>query len=172
MTAIVGVLCRDGLVIGADSSATFAAGTIKTVEQPVEKLTITGNCVITAGTGQFGMLQRFNHIVAEAYTKGKLFAGQTHPIMVAKTLCRDAIADFIFTSAQQGSFGALIGFPVNNEPFLCEFAERDFQPEFKDKNMWYGSMGSGQLITDPFLALIREVFCAAVCRRYRTPRLL
>ena len=57
-----------------------------------------------------------------------------------------------------GQYGALVGFPIGNQPFLCELAVADFQPEFKDKGIWYVSMGSGQPITDPFLALMRSVF--------------
>jgi 20S proteasome alpha/beta subunit len=31
MTAIVGVICKDGVVIGSDSAATFAAGRQNTI---------------------------------------------------------------------------------------------------------------------------------------------
>lgn len=57
-----------------------------------------------------------------------------------------------------GQYGALVGFTLGDKPFLCEFAVADFQPEFKTEMMWYGSMGSGQAITGPFWALMREVF--------------
>jgi len=52
----------------------------------------------------------------------------------------------------------LVAFPINTDFFLCEFQLSDFQPEFKDKNLWYVSMGSSQPITDTFLAFIRDVF--------------
>ena len=51
-----------------------------------------------------------------------------------------------------------MGFSLAGRPYLCEFPVSDFQPEFKTEMMWYCSMGSGQPITDPFLALMREVF--------------
>ena len=38
MTILIGVLCKDGVVIGADSSATFDAGGIRTIEQPTKKI--------------------------------------------------------------------------------------------------------------------------------------
>ena len=39
------------------------------------------------------------------------------------------------------------------------FALADFQPEFKTlEGIWYGSMGSTQFMTDPFLGLLRDVF--------------
>jgi 20S proteasome alpha/beta subunit len=52
MTAIVGILCRDGLVIGADSSTTFASSVgSPIIEQPTEKLSLISDCIIVAGTG-------------------------------------------------------------------------------------------------------------------------
>jgi hypothetical protein len=156
VTAIVGVLCRDGIVIGADSSATFGQGPqFKTIEQPTEKCHVIGGHIIVAGTGEIGLDQRFCKIVKEAWESTK-FRGSE--IDVAKFLATEAIKDFQSTYAQQGSYGALIAFPVNHKPFLCEFALTNFQPELKTGHLWYCSMGSGQAITDPFLALIREIF--------------
>src|SRR5262245_44873768 len=102
MTAIVGVLCRDGLVIGTDSSATFGSGNLRTIEQPVEKLTIVGGTVIIAGTGQVGMGQRFNHIVEAAYEE-KLFA-RADQFGISRELCKRGIGDFTYTSAKQGQY--------------------------------------------------------------------
>lgn len=155
MTAIVGVLCRNGLVIGSDSSVTFAAGQLRTIEQPTEKLTIVANTIIIAGTGQVGLGQRFNRVVEQAHAD-RVF--RNHQIDVAKELTKRAIADFSSTSATKGQYGALVGFLLNQKAYLCEFSEVDMQPEFKDERVWYCSMGSAQPITDPFLALMREVF--------------
>lgn len=57
------------------------------------------------------------------------------------------------------------------EPALCELPRGSmhpgiqmpgpaFQPELKDPkdHLWFASAGSGQPITDPFLALFREIF--------------
>jgi 20S proteasome alpha/beta subunit len=157
MTAIVGVLCRDGVVIGTDSSATFASALGQpTIEQPTEKLQIVTGTVIIAGTGQVGLGQRFGHIVEKAYAD-KVFVGGQHHTDVGKELCKRAIADFSSTSANK-EYGALVGFPLGDKPYLCEFPSSDFQPEFKTEGIWYCSMGSGQPITDPFLAFMREVF--------------
>ena len=40
MTSVVGILCKDGVVVGTDSSATFDNGQIRTIEQPFEKIEI------------------------------------------------------------------------------------------------------------------------------------
>jgi len=158
MTAIVGVLCRDGLVIGTDSSTTFSSGIgPPTIEQPTEKLKIFSGTIIVAGTGQVGLGQRFGRIIEVAY-EDRVFRGTQHHTAVGTELCKRTIADFASTQVKQGGYGALVGFALGDKPYLCEFPVSDFQPEFKTEKMWYCSMGSGQPITDPFLALMREVF--------------
>jgi 20S proteasome alpha/beta subunit len=157
MTAIVGVLCRDGLVMGTDSSATFTAGVVPTIEQPTMKLSVYADSIIVAGTGEIGLGQRFGLVIEEGYQQN-LFKSTQHHIKVGTELCRQAVQDFASTNVKQGSFGALVGFPLGSKVYLCEFATSNFQPEFKTETIWYCSMGSGQAITDPFLALMREVF--------------
>lgn len=156
MTAVIGVLCSDGIVIGTDGSATFSTGSMPTIEQPTEKLRIVDGRVILAGTGSVGFSQRFNRIVQDQY-QNKLFSKADH-IEACKVLSRAAIEDFRSTYMNPGKYGALLGFAKSGRPYLCEFAVADFQPEFKDKGIWYVSMGSGQSITDPFLGLMRSVF--------------
>ena len=155
MTAIVGIACADGVVIGADSAATFTAGQHRTIEQPTDKLDIVADQVIVAGTGQIGMGQRFCAVVRKLWTDG---AARNGAIEAVKAFAREAIADFGSTQAPKGQFGALVAFPSGGLPHLCEFAVSDLQPELKSERLWYVSMGSGQLITDPFLGFIREVF--------------
>ena len=155
MTAIVGLFCKEGVVIGADSASTFVAGNMRTIEQPTEKIYIIDNQVIVAGTGAMGLTQRLCGVVEKAW-KEKAFKGTA--VEVGKMLCRGAIQDFSSTGVKQGEFAAMVAFPVQHKLELCEFALSDFQPEFKTDKLWYCSMGSGQLITDPFLGLFREVF--------------
>lgn len=157
MTAVVGVLCSDGVVVGTDSSATFSAGQrVKTIEQQTEKIDIIGNCVILAGTGEIGFGQRFCEIIKQYWDKKEF---SRPPIETGKILSRSMIEDLGFTHVSQGErYGALVAFQIERKPYLCEFAVNDFQPELKNEKIWYVSMGSGQTITDPFLGFMREVF--------------
>lgn len=158
MTVLVGILSRDGVVLGADSSATFGPRQgHPTIEQAVQKVFVVQNRFILAGTGQVGAGQRFTAAVDTAWT-GKRFSGLSTPTDFAKTLCKVGIEDFASTEMKQGSFGGLVAFPIKNQHHLCEFAVQDFQPELKTPTMWFSSMGSGQPITDPFLGLMRRVF--------------
>jgi hypothetical protein len=156
VTSIVGVFCKDGVVIGTDSSATFSTGNIATIEQPYEKIRIISNRVIVAGTGQIGLGQRFNNVVQKSHDL-KVF-DKNSALDVARILARESIKDFAETHVDRNQYGALVAFPTGSKCNLCEFAIKDFQPEMKNEKLWFVSMGSGQLITDPFLAFIREVF--------------
>lgn len=156
MTAVVGILCKDGVVIGSDSSATFSAGALRTIEQLTKKIHIISNKIIIAGTGQVGLGQRFCGIVQQAYDN-KIFNENNH-LEVGRFLSQATIQNFSTTRCPLGQYGALLAYSVDEQFFLCEFALKDFQPEWKDENIWYVSIGSGQLITDPFLGLMRRVY--------------
>jgi len=156
MTSIVGVLCKDGVVIGSDSSATFAYGVRPTIEQPIKKVDIIEKNVIVVGTGQIGLDQRFTEIVKEAYSN-KLFSQKPY-IEIGRSLAQSAIDNFASTRCEKGQCGALLAYATGDKFFLCEFAVADFQPEWKNENIWYVSLGCGQPITDPFLGFMRRIF--------------
>lgn len=161
MTALVGFFCKDGVVIGADSAATSAAafgksGSMPTIEQQVEKLCIVAGKVIIAGTGSVGLGQRFCEQVSSFYDE-KGFARGT-PISSATDLSSRTIKNFGLTNAQQNEYGALVAFPHSKTHHLVEFEIRNFNPELKDKQMCFVSMGGGQLITDSFLGMLKRVF--------------
>jgi hypothetical protein len=156
MTVIVGLRCSDGVVVGADSSATFGPhAMMKTIEQAVQKVFVIEDRYIFAGTGEVGLAQRFEAVLKKAHLEKRLRGSH---IEVGKEICRASREDFGSTGVEKGHFGALVAFPVNKETHLCEFAITDMQPEWKGGKMWFSSMGSGQAITDPFLGLLRKVF--------------
>ena len=156
MTVIIGVLCQDGVVIGSDSSSTFVTKTIRTIEQKCQKVFVVNNNIILSGSGQIGLGQRFMAIV-ENFSRQKDFIPLT-PLDKCTNLCAQAIKHFVSTNVQTGQYGALLAFPSQNNHYLCEFAETDFQPELKNKKTWFVSIGSGQPIADPFLGLMKKVF--------------
>jgi hypothetical protein len=79
----------------------------------------------------------------------------------AKALTVLAKQDFQSTGQPLGQYGALVAFAQNGKFHLVEFAIDGFQPEFKESRSWFVSMGSGQLIADPFLGLMRRAFSPA-----------
>lgn len=157
MTAIVGILCKEGVVIGSDSSTTFVAGQNPTIEQPSKKINIIDNRYIIAGTGSVGLGQRF------IYEVKNFMDSSTHrkqePVEICRQISQNSIKNFISTQAPMGGYGALFAFGANGNKFnLCEFEIKNMQPELKNDKLWYVSMGSGQNITDPFLGFIRKLF--------------
>ena len=156
MTSIVGILCQDGVVVGADSSVTIApvAGH-SLIEQPFEKIDIIENHVILVGTGQVGLGQRFRAVVQKAWPKK---FKENDALTIGKILAGETIKDFMETNVHQQSYGALVAFPCFGKPYLTEFGLQDFQPEMKTEKLWFTSMGSAEHITDTFLAFLREVF--------------
>ncbi len=160
MTALVGILCRDGVVIGSDSSSTFGVSpNFRTIEQITKKIQIIGDRVIVAGTGEVGLGQRFCYLVHSCWEgEGHSKFRQQAIIAMVTAFAKVGIDDFAKTGVQRGSYGSLMAFPCEKRLNLCEFATATFQPEMKTPDMWFVSMGSGQPITDPFLALLRRVF--------------
>jgi hypothetical protein len=157
MTALMGIICSDGVVMGSDSSATFAANPqFRTIEQKTKKIEIIEDRVIVGGTGEMGLGQRFCEVVRQLWSKPdfrRLAAQQ-----MVKEFSKAGSDDFAYTQVQKGTYGALIAFPCGKTFHLCELQITNFQPELKNVNMWFVSMGSGQPITDPFLALLKRVF--------------
>jgi hypothetical protein len=127
-----------------------------TITHTARKIEIVATNVIVAGAGQVGLGQRFGARVANLWNANKLSGGT--PIDAATTIAKEAVADFASTGVQPGKFGALVAFPKENAANLCEFAMADLQPEFKTKKAWFVSMGYGQSLADPYLALMRSIF--------------
>ena len=160
MTSIVALRCSDGVVIAADSAVTFGGGQVSTIEQHTsQKMRLVGDSMIVAGTGQVGLMQRFYAAIEAAHKTGA-FKGLKSGIEVVKRLADICIRDFNETHLHKADFSALVAFSISGEPFLCELdGDSGFQPELKDPfDIWYVSKGAGQSITDPFLALLNEVF--------------
>lgn len=173
MTVLVGILCDDGVVIGADSAETLVHGAaFTTIEIPgAVKIQIIGSSVITATSGSVGLAQRFNKIMLALNNGGDLRMADV--IEQGTFISEKIINDFRRTiSARQQQpqngwgIGALVALPLNAKPELFEFDPIQFHPERrgdpgqdgKDRTSRIVSMGSGQVIADPFLGFIRNLF--------------
>ncbi len=164
MTAIVGVICSDGVVVGSDSAASFGFGNSRTIEQRAKKVEVIGDRVIIAGTGQVGLNQRFCHLVKKLnedkeLAESKNGAKKDH-IAIGKLLSQKGAEDFGFTQATKGQYGCVVAFPLGKTFHLLELQVSDFQPEFKTPELPFVTLGCGQPITDPFLGFLKKVFFA------------
>ncbi len=158
MTALIGIRCKDGVVIGADGSATFVHEQHRTIEQPTKKIEIVDDHVIVAGSGYVGHAQRFYDVVRRLW-RGQEFKGKG-AIEVGKLLSQSGINDFQQTGITQLDFSALVAFSAKDGMSLCELpSAAGFQPEIKMlEGNWWVAAGSGQPILDPLLAFFRSIF--------------
>jgi len=159
VTVIVGVRCSDGIVIGADSAATAAIGHQPLMKLGSDKLYVVENRVVIATTGAVGQAQRFKAVV-EAQYKAKLFGKDC--VVASPHLTRETIMNFeqsgIRRDPNQGwGLGAFVGGVFNDGIELVEYPWTDFQPEIKKGKLFFGSMGSGQTLADPFLSFVARV---------------
>lgn len=156
MTLLIGILCTDGVVVAADSAVTFGSPGVFTITHVARKIDIVDGQLIVAGTGQLGLGQRFTAKVRELWLAKKLSGGDEFAL--ATTVTEEVVRDFSRTQAPKGGFGALLAFPKKSSAHLCEFAVADLQPEMKTPKCWYVSLGSGQSLADPYLALFKKIF--------------
>lgn len=166
MTILVGVLCQEGVVVGSDSAATLGAPPqLRTIQQPDNKVFVYADIAIVATTGMVGHAQRVNAIFGN-YWEGKANRNKDR-ITIAKELTAQVVSDFQHTGVRHDvpvnqpnslQVGALMAYPERGAFHLCEHPVGTFQPEFKTEKLWYTSMGSGQMLCDPFLGFLRQVF--------------
>jgi Proteasome subunit len=162
LTIIVGVKCTDGIVIGADSVATSAAGITNIMQiESNDKIRIFDSSVIFATTGAVGYTQRL-HLQVEAAISGKVFKNFKHDRLtqhIASKFIADLQSSMAPNFPQFGGigFGALMAAIIDGDPCLVEFATNNFQPEYKEKKCFFASMGSGQPLADPFMAFVSRV---------------
>ncbi len=161
MTVLVGVRCSDGVVIGADSIATASMGHFPLIHLEADpKIQICKDAVIVATTGAVGYSQRLNSLI-EAAAKGNVFANlsaREATTNISKKFITDLQESKAPSWPQEGwRFGGLLAAADKDGPYLAEFSTLDFQAEMKTGKIFFGSMGSGQMLADPFLAFVCRV---------------
>jgi hypothetical protein len=162
-------------VIGADSVQTSTAG-VQPVMQVTGgiKLELPWGRLIVACTGAVGLAQRFYNVLSDE-CQGKELDKHLNgvPIEFVTRLAKKVISNFEGTRSPLQShpnhgwgFGCLMGFASDKiGPQLVEFDHMQFHPELKGetddagalKSRPFATMGSGQLLADPFIAHAHRV---------------
>jgi hypothetical protein len=158
MNLLVGILCEDGVVVGAADSGPVRSGDPDLLDEPPTNTFVIGDDLIFAGSGRVGLGQRFAEVVT-AIRSDSRFRAWTG-LSVARTICAEAARDFGSTRWEKGQFGALVAFCCSDGFQLGEFAARDLQPELKTPRRWFATMGTGRSVADPFLRFLQRVFFA------------
>jgi 20S proteasome alpha/beta subunit len=161
VTVLVGVRCTDGIVIGADSAATSSNGIMPIMQlESNVKIKIFSPNIIVACTGSVGYSQRL-HDHVDMTIKGSVFVQKNRRecfANVSSRMLKDLQTSVAQFHPQTGlGFGAILACVHQDTPYLVEYGAKDFQHEEKDGRIFFVSMGSGQILADPFLAFVNRV---------------
>lgn len=173
MTLIIGIKCRDGVVVGADGAATFQAMGQSTIRQETTKLDILENRVIVGVSGPIGLGQRIKAEIKSLWTDSKLGFGEQKPTEAMKTI-RDTLwqkhigPELKIAQEAAGAIGqplalqsalvqTVVCLPLKGVPCLFQFDQQG-APEEATDTLPFVAIGSGQFIADPFLAFLRRIF--------------
>jgi 20S proteasome alpha/beta subunit len=179
MTLIVGIKCKDGVVLGADGAATYGVMGHQTIRQPIrKKLKSIADSIVVGTSGPIGLGQRLNGTVERLREAGALFRNvqdQRQPpykpfeVMTVLRQCfwQDIEMEGNIARAAHQMFGpfamqnalsfTVVAMMVDSKPCLMQF-DQSASPEEATDDLPFVSLGSGQMIADPFLAIIRRLF--------------
>ena len=167
MTLIIGVRCRDGIVVGADSITTYGSE----IEQEVnDKIQYIACDAVIAAAGAVGMSQlikvklcrnwkritKLNDAGAARNAISELMWSEVRPAMERTSEAKQLLEvdDSIFSNVLCNS---LIAFPIKDVPALFAFDECAQSIEVTLESPFF-SIGSGSFQADPFLAFIKRIF--------------
>lgn len=168
MTLIIGIKCKDGIVMGADGGATLGDVTQFTVMQPTKKLEIISESVVIGTSGHVGLGQQFRAATEKVWQDTKLVQQKSAEAgkRLSEALWNCAVMEWQRAAivarsasivAQRGtSFQVAIALAVSGEPCLFQF-DRKCSPEEATEHLPFFAIGSTQKTAETFLAFIREV---------------
>lgn len=173
MTSIVGILCSDrGCVIGSDSCGvhlgqSFGAGhpftSIQTI--PHLKTHVCGPDVLVASTGCTGLCQRAASVIE--LLRQQVDFSQATAMTVSNSISAATLDNLALTRAPPGHLSSLAAFVSQDGPELYSFQSiTGYQPERLTPGSWFRTAGSGQALSDGFLAFLRRALLQG-----RQPRL-
>jgi hypothetical protein len=174
MTLIIGIKCKDGIVVASDSAATYGQPLgSSTVIQHTPKLDIVDNQIIMGTSGPVGLGQIFLEELRDKW-----------PSIIGHEKLADATAQIsahLFSRLEPfiqraNSFGPLLGnnvlssvlsstiiaFPFNNGAVLLNL-DHMMNPEVASETLPFQCIGSGQAHADPFLAFFKRVLWDDQC---------
>jgi ElaB/YqjD/DUF883 family membrane-anchored ribosome-binding protein len=177
------------VLIGADSAMTSAAGQQRTVQEVgVIKVETHFGELFSATTGAVGLSQRFRYELEQMLQGQELKKYQSKsPIRYATDISQRTLENFKKTLSPQQQhpqigigLGALVGFVCNSKAHLAEFDQMQFHPELKGltnadgrpTTRPYVTMGSGQILADPFIAHMSDLLFGGGIPRLSEGRLL
>jgi 20S proteasome alpha/beta subunit len=168
VTLLVGILCKDGVVMGSDSAATFGASGIHTIgQQEVLKVQRLNDHILYSATGAIGVSQLVADKLQRLWAPSD-FRSPSNPDEVMNRIGREILSvtgAYLQSATWLRALGrddgtsvckSLVAMPVGDKPQLYQF-DANGAPERTMIGLPFVSLGSGQLIADPFLALLKRL---------------
>lgn len=168
MSLIVGIKCSDGIVVGADSAATFGTLGKSTIRQSAKKIQIIDRKLICGVAGPAGLAQQYLGELEDIWADTRVhslpghklmasisqqFISRAAPLMEAAGKAKATYGSVAWENAM-GS--AIVAMPTQGSPSLFWF-DPMCAPEEVTEQLPFVSIGIGQPIADPFLALLKRV---------------
>ena len=158
MTLIIGVLCKDGVVIGADSIATFGSE----IEQEVSyKIEIYEENVAIATSGDIGFSQLIKKQLSPRWHEIKEYTDVLEvKNQVSSQMWKQIEPAVNRAKIAQTSFGGcetIVALPIDGASKLLHFSKLSDPFEITAETPFV-SIGSGRRQADPFLAFIKRLF--------------
>ena len=135
--------------------------------QPVTKLALVGDKAIVGVSGSVGLGQLYVDAVTRIHNEFRNLDGAAVCRRLRDEFRKDAeialhmAAMAIQVLGAQAQAGAvtttLVALATKNEPHLIQF-DSQCNPEIATYDLPFVSIGSGQLIADPFLAFLKRIF--------------
>ncbi len=168
MTLIVGILCKDGVVLASDSAATFGSAVQPTIgQQEMRKLRRLNDPILYTNTGAIGISQLIADKLKSLW-EAKTFSNYQSPETVMDKIGKEIVqlvGPYLQTAnlqrplvgdASSSLCKSLVAMPVNQKPCLFNF-DYNGAPERSTPDLPFIALGSGQPIADPFLAFLHRL---------------
>jgi hypothetical protein len=170
MTVVIGIRCRDGVVIGADGAATFTSRGVPTSQQrSMKKLTAKGT-VVTGFAGSLGVTQRVRGEVERVLAVSHDGMETDQILQMMRRQIWSAVLDSELHTAQRARESLLL--PGCESSAICEllvaavirdqheliWLNEQGSPTLVQDDVPFVTIGLGQGIADPFVGFTRRMF--------------
>ncbi len=164
MTLIIGVKCRDGVVIGSDSLETFGTD----IEQEVSnKIEFLARDSLIASAGAVGLSQMIKEKLRSSWENVQNIDDTYSARLLLEDLVWSEVRRAMIHAREAQEFldedlsstvltSALVVFPLHGSPLLLRFNVIGQSDEVTYESPFV-SIGSGDFQADPFLAFVKRV---------------
>jgi 20S proteasome alpha/beta subunit len=169
VSLIIGLKCSNGIIVAADSAATFGGLMRDTIRQTAHKIHVVDDRVLIGCAGLVGLGQRYIGELREMLSGGRdftvlppyrlmahiqqRFTDATQETMQSLLLAK-RVSNLGLLNA--GLAGTIVAMKSGGDLALFSFDEI-CNPEGATADLPFVSVGSGQVLADPFLAHVKRV---------------